>query len=534
MINLILLFLVFNLNLKTFASTESINRPRIENNKDSIPKVNLNAPNSSINNTLEYPQIDLVFSNQPIKLNSIPSTSKDIKKTPRQFSIQKNNQQKIAQKDQLIITESAKKAQGITLQTKESAVKSPIVEPKQSTKVCCKQWNIDSNPIPTKVAPKKKVGLVFMSKGGGGHISVSNALKSYLDEYEIIIANFFEDVMSSEDTIRYLTFGRASGEDIYNFCLQNRFVSLANGFTRLGAWTLRQKSSSIEPLIFDFVVRHKPDFIISVIPVVNFALLSVAKRLNIPFFVVTNDLDTTNYINGISGINYNKFYYTVSFNDRDIYHKFRSARIPKRQVAVTGFPLRPEFYEQNKNKVQIKKDFQIPADKKVVMILMGGAGSFVCYKYVKTLIRMKKPMHIVACIGRDERLRSLINGLTFPPHITISIVGFTNRVSDLMAASDVLITKAGPNSICEAMASYLPVLIDQTTGNIWWETLNVDFVLKNHIGDIVKRFKEVNDKITKFLENAEYIKSVKARMAKIQTGIDFRQRIKCLIKRVVG
>jgi len=532
MINLILLFLVFNLSFEINATsaTNVAEFPLPSNKSITLPINAVIKPSVLKSSRLNHLEKKLLIAQKPIKHNLITTNSI---KNPSPVPVNKNKLNSSQKNQQKIIQSNLEKKTEIN-NLESQSLQHPTVQQNTTSIIQCKHCNNTLNAAPAKTIPRKKVGLVFMSKGGGGHISVSNALKNYLDEYEIVIANFFEDVMPSIDTIRSLTFGKASGEDIYNFCLQNRFVSLANGFTRLGAWTLRQRSAQIEPLLFDFVIKQKPDFIVSVIPVVNFAILEVAKKLNIPFIVVTNDLDTTNYINGISKICYNKFYYTISFSDRDIYRKFRSAHIPKKQVTVTGFPLRPEFYESNKNKSQIKRDFQIPENKQVVMVLMGGAGSFVCYRYVKTIMRMKKPMHIVACIGRDERLRGLITALPFPPHITISVVGFTNRVSDLMAVSDVLVTKAGPNSICEAMASNLPVLIDQTTGNIWWETLNVDFVIKNKIGDIVKRFKEVNNKITKFLEDAEYVKSIKARMAKIQAGIDFRHRIRCLIKRVVG
>lgn len=469
-----------------------------------------------------------------IKIDEINDTLRiPIAKAPRQFSLRKSknkNRRHIKRKDEVFLANPADEKKPFRIHCRPVLNDSGLnVESNQTHNL----KNHDGASKSLANEPKKRI-LVFMSKGGGGHISVANALKSYLeDSYEITIVNFFEEIMSSVDTVRYLTFGKASGEDVYNFCLQNRFISLVNGFTRLGAWGIRQKSPSIEPLIQEFVALYKPDLIISVIPVVNFIILPVAKKFNIPFLVVTNDLDTTNYINGISKMDYNKFYYTVAFNDKDIFSKFRSARIPKSQVAVTGFPLRPEFYDTNKNKLHIKKDFHIPTNRKIVMILMGGAGSFVCYRYVQTLIRLKKPMHIVACIGRDERLRDTISGLTLPSNITLSIVGFTNRISDLMSVSDVLITKAGPNSICEAMASYLPVLIDQTTGNIWWEILNVEFVKKYQIGDVVTRFKELNNKIAKFLDDSVYVGTIKNNMFKLQSGVDFRHRIKCLVNKII-
>jgi len=466
-------------------------------------------------------------------------TNDPIVRITQQFFIKKTNNSKPLNNQQHVDLENPndfKEPFCSQCRARKSDSSAHLIKPKLPNDILYyKHWNSNADPLTSPFKKQKKRILIFMSIGGGGHVSVSNALKRYLeDDYEITIVNFFEEVMSSVDTIRYLTFGKASGEDIYNFCLQNRFISLVNGFTRFGAWSIKYKSTAIESLLQDFIIRYKPDLLISVIPVVNFMILPVAKKLDIPFLVVTNDLDTTNYVNGITQIDYNKFYYTVAFNDKDIYSKFRTAKIPKSQVAVTGFPLRPEFYDKDKDKALIKKDFQIQENKKVVMILMGGAGSFVCYRYVQTLARLKKPMHIVACIGRDERLRNTITGLSLPAHITLSIVGFTGRISDLMSVADVLITKAGPNSICEAMASYLPILIDQTTGNIWWEVLNVDFVKKHKIGDTVTRFKEVNSKITKFLDDSSYISSVKKRMSRLQTGLDFRQRIRCLINRITS
>ena len=85
----------------------------------------------------------------------------------------------------------------------------------------------------------------------------------------------------------------------------------------------------------------------------------------------------------------------------------------------------------------------------MVMVFMGGAGSLASYRYVRTLAKLAMPMHILVCLGRNMRLSRNINKILLPPEVTLTIIGFTDRIADLMSISDVLITKPGPGSVCE-------------------------------------------------------------------------------------
>lgn len=382
----------------------------------------------------------------------------------------------------------------------------------------------------------KKNILIFTSKGGGGHIAVANALKGYLSNfYNIKIANFFEDVMTSLDIVRTFTFGQLSSEDFYNLCLRYNFIKLLNIFSRVGAWGLRTRQHSMEKVLYDYINKLdiKPDLIVSVIPMVNNVILSAAEKLDIPFLIITNDLDTVNYINGITKVNYKKFYYTLSFDDRDILEKIEAANIPSNQIVFSGFPLRPEFFYKNKDKEPIYKDFDIPEDKKKVMVLMGGAGSYACYKYVKSLSRYKYPIHIIACIGREESLRASINKIKLPPHITLSIIGYTNRISDLMAISDVLITKSGPGSICEAIASNLPMIIDKTNDIIRWENMNVDFVKKYKLGEVLTNMRNLHSTLDKLLSNFDYRQEISHNINSFNGKLSFQDKITNLVKGIL-
>jgi 1,2-diacylglycerol 3-beta-galactosyltransferase len=71
--------------------------------------------------------------------------------------------------------------------------------------------------------------------------------------------------------------------------------------------------------------------------------------------------------------------------------------------------------------------------------------------------------------GRNERLKkSLEKNIWKVPTTTY---GFTKDMPDLMRASDVLITKAGPGTIAEAMTASLPIILyaklpGQEDGNV--------------------------------------------------------------------
>ncbi len=388
-----------------------------------------------------------------------------------------------------------------------------------------------------KVNKDTKNILIFTSTGGGGHTAVANALNGYLanSNYNITVVNFFEDVMGSLDDVKTFTFGKLSSEDFYNFCLKYRFIRLVNIFTRFGGWVLNSKYDAIEKEAYNFINRFtpKPDLIISVIPMVNNVILSAAKKIDIPFLVVTNDLDTINYINGISQINYKKFYYTLPFKDQDIIQKIYPANIPKGQVIFSGFPLRPDFFNKKRDKDTVYKNFNIPKNKNKIMILMGGSGSYATYKYTKALCEYKKPIHIIACLGRDQNTAKLIDEIELPKHITLSKIGFTDKIADLMSISQVIITKSGPGSICEAIASNLPMIIDKTNEIIRWENLNIEFVKKYRLGSVLCDIKDLNKKLDKLLNNAQYRRNIKNNINRLNSKITFANNIKTIVDKII-
>lgn len=348
--------------------------------------------------------------------------------------------------------------------------------------------------------PAKKRVVIFSSKGGGGHTSASNAIKDYLgDAYQVAIVNVFTDADIALDPIHNMTTGAYGGEKVYDFLLQTQSIWCAQAWCALGRFSMRMLSSSMESSIELFMQTQKPDLIISVIPVMNGSIYKVAERLDIPLAIITCDLDATNYINGLYRPAYKKFFFGLSFNDHKIIETIKDAEIPQEQVKFVGFPVRTQFLHKP-HTCCLKQELNIPSDKPVVMVLMGSAGSTATVRYARALAQIERPLHVILCLGRNEALREKINTIEFPAEISVSVVGFTNRIADYMGVSDILITKSGPTSICEALHMGLPMIIDHTKRVLWWEQMNIDFVMEHGFGTELRHIRNLSQVLDEFLE----------------------------------
>ena len=163
-------------------------------------------------------------------------------------------------------------------------------------------------------SPKKNI-VVFYCLGGGGHVSVANGLCRYLgDRYDITVVNSLRTVFGPIDTLGTLTFGKVCGEDLYNFFLRCGWTNLIGYYAHGGTSYMTWRHKTLVKLTMSYFKESKPDLVISVMPFINGALLEACENLDIPFIVLTNDLDTTNYVNGLVLPRREKFCYTLAFD----------------------------------------------------------------------------------------------------------------------------------------------------------------------------------------------------------------------------
>jgi len=73
----------------------------------------------------------------------------------------------------------------------------------------------------------------------------------------------------------------------------------------------------------------------------------------------------------------------------------------------------------------------------------------------------------------------------------MDIIEETNRISEYMAVSNLLITKSGTASFCEAIQMHLPMVIDATSSTLVWERFNHNFTINNGLGTVIKIYNQL-------------------------------------------
>jgi len=376
-------------------------------------------------------------------------------------------------------------------------------------------------------AKKKKIVLV-MCKGGYGHVAACQTLTECLSPYyDVSTIDFIDTIYNSLDPVRTITFGKANGNDMYNGLLQSGWIRLSNWVYRNVAPTaILSSKKKIEKRTFAFLEKEKPDMLISALPIFNLPMSNAAKKSGIPFILVTLDSDLTNWLLNLHKISHQNFVITINNTWQGTEQQLKNRGIKPENIKNIGFPRRKDFLAK-KNLSEIRKQWNIPDNKFVIMIMMGGTGSNVAYKYAKKIAQMKNlTTHVLVCVGRSTQLIKKLNKLKPEPGVSLSAIPFTKQISDLMAVSNLLITKTGPGSIDEAIHMQLPMLLDKTNQILFWERANVDLVKHQHYGDVVKSFSDLERLINKYVTDATYYATVKNNLKKHTPYIFDREIVK--------
>lgn len=348
--------------------------------------------------------------------------------------------------------------------------------------------------------------LILSCRGGGGHLAAEAAISSIFESaFEI-------QKMYPVQEIRVCR--RPFIEECYNYMLRKGFVRTASLVARFAAPIFSQFSEKCSPLkqrLESRLDEFKPDIIVSVAPLINAEAIRVASMRNIPYLLVTTDHHVGNWFPGgrkVAEGKYRLLKVTVGADLPTSKGLLMQQGINEESIEVTGFPIRKEFSEEKPGRIELCTRLGIPYDKKIILIMMGGAGSPKSVAYAQKLLqsRLSHKIHVVVICGTDKESLHALKEVSSP---SLTPLGFVKNVSDYMSVANLLITKPGPGTVAEAEHLGVPMIIDQIADPVFWEKPIPDYVENQKLGTVVRNEDEIVETAAKLFRKNKHALPVK-------------------------
>ncbi len=155
-------------------------------------------------------------------------------------------------------------------------------------------------------------------------------------------------------------------------------------------------------------------------------------------------------------------------------------------VLATGIPISAKFSSVI-NTAEVRKRYGLRDDLPVLLVLSGGFGMGPVAEILSALDRLERPFQTIVVAGRNEELRRDIasQDRKHPTHV----IGFATNMHELMAISDLLLTKPGGLTSSEALAMGKPLFVlNPIPGQ---EAANSDFLLQRGAAVKVNRIDDI-------------------------------------------
>lgn len=148
-------------------------------------------------------------------------------------------------------------------------------------------------------------------------------------------------------------------------------------------------------------------------------------------------------------------------------------------------------------------------DKPTIYITGGGMGlSNKMLALAKNLAKLELGAQYIFIGGRNSRLVHSLRQIKFAACDVVRIFGFVDNVPLLLAASDLVVGKAGWLTIYEAMISRRPmIIIDVIPGQ---EEPNAEFVTRHNAGAVIRDPDEAADAIAGYVREPKKLQKFEA------------------------
>ena len=349
---------------------------------------------------------------------------------------------------------------------------------------------------------KKKILITYASYGSG-HKTVANYIYEYFKEhgdYDVKIV----DVMDYASLIGKINLKLFNMIFKFQFSLPATIgYELSDNKIVTAPYKIYTKACLNKQLQKDFL-EYNPDLLIATHFFGGIMMGSINKKYHTKTKIITI---ITDYCSNCMWIQNHKYEDYIIVSNEIVKKEVLKFGVDEKKICPFGIPLSSKF-KITDDKEKIKLKYNIKNNKPIILFFGGGSmGSNFTYNYLKGLLKLKLDVNIIFVAGKNVELQNKVNDLVMKENTpNITVLGFTNDVSNLLNIATLVITKPGGLSVTEALEMKTPMIL--IPGNGGQENYNANYVTKNKFGLRVRTPFQLSRVMKKINNNPEIVQNM--------------------------
>lgn len=304
----------------------------------------------------------------------------------------------------------------------------------------------------------KKI-LIFYATYGGGHLSAAKSIKQYLEDHgtnlqiEMIdCVEYINKALNSVTTAAYRQMAKKAPwawEKVYYKSSHGMLAKVSSTSNKIMAIKIAKLFKTFEP-----------DVVISTHPFGSQMTSYLKKKQRTHCTLATVMTDFASHEQWLVG---NAFVDYFFVSNEDMKKEMIQQGVANDKVFVTGIPVSKRFSESF-NRISLYKEFDLIPNKKTILFFGGGEfglGKEKTVAILQALASSFSDIQVIAIAGKNEKMKDAFLQIVSQYHKEdcIKVLTYTTQVPELMAISDLVITKPGGLTSSESLVSGLPMIL---------------------------------------------------------------------------
>lgn len=249
-----------------------------------------------------------------------------------------------------------------------------------------------------------------------------------------------------------------------------------------------------------FLSEQRPDLVVSFHPMTNHFFARLCKEANpqIPMACVVTD-PGPGFWRGWTCPELDRYFVATE----DARQELLSNGIACEKIEVTGMPVHRRFETQPADVRGLRLRYGLDPDRFTLLLNSGWVGNECFFKFYRQIALSSLPLQLIYLHGLDSDEE--IQHIRRQSRVVVLLMARTDHMYELMAISDLMISKAGALTLFEAFAAGLPVAINAVTPIMPQERGLAEALHSRGLGIWIERNTPIVKTLGRLLEHAQQL-----------------------------